>query len=153
MEKQISLLTGIHDMLKNPRATQADELFKMGVDSFRRGRFSEALQLLKEARELNPGDYRVLVSLGHTYVRTDNLLAALEAFQAGIAYSRNQNYKRGVLLLACRTLRSLRRMDEAVAYAKEAVSIAPNYLPAFYELACCLAEQFGALNPPQKQTG
>jgi hypothetical protein len=77
MEKQISLLTGIRDMLKNPRATQADELFKMGVDSFRRGRSSEAVQLLKEARELNPGDYRVLVTLGHTYAHTDNLPAAL----------------------------------------------------------------------------
>ena len=68
MEKQIELLTGIHDMLKNPRATQADELYKMGVDSFKRHRLADATKLLEEARELNPGDYRIQVTLGHVYV-------------------------------------------------------------------------------------
>lgn len=147
-EKQIELLTGIHDMLKNPRATQANELFKMGVDSFRRRQFSDALRLLKEARELNPGDYRVLVTLGHTCARMDDLPNALEAFQTGVAYARSNNYKKGVLLLACRALRTLGRLDEAIAHAKEAVRLDVHYAPALYELAGCLADQAKTLKVP-----
>lgn len=152
MEKQIALLTGIHDMLKNPRATQSNELFKMGIDSFRRGRLSEALKLLKEARELNPGDYRILVTLGHTYARMDNLQDALEAFQAGIAYARSKDYKKWVLLLACRALRSLGGLEEAIACAREAVAVAPSYSPAHYELAGCLGDRLKALGTPQNST-
>jgi len=147
-EKQIELLTGIHDMLKNPRATHANELFKMGVDSFRRRQLSDALRLLKEARELNPGDYRVLVTLGHTYVRLNDLPNALEAFQTGVAYARSNSYKKGVLLLACRTLRLLGRLKEAIAHAKEAVEYDAQYASAQYELAGCLAEQVKALTAP-----
>jgi tetratricopeptide (TPR) repeat protein len=147
-EKQIELLTGIHDMLKNPRATQANELFKMGVDSFRRRRYSDALRLLKEARDLNPGDYRVLVTLGHTWARMDDLPNALEAFQTGVAYARSTNYKKGVLLLACRALRMLGRLEEAIAHSEGAVGLDVHYAPAQYELAGCLAEQMKALSVP-----
>jgi tetratricopeptide (TPR) repeat protein len=149
-EKQIELLTGIHDMLKNPRATQANELFKMGMDSFKRRQHADALRLLKEARELNPGDYRVLVTLGHTFVRMNDLSNAVEAFQAGIAYARSTQYKKGVLLLASRALRALERLEEAIGHAREAVKLDDRYAPAQYELAGCLAEQIKALASPKK---
>lgn len=147
-EKQIELLTGIHDMMKNPRATQANELFKMGTDSFRRRQYGDALRLLKEARELNPGDYRVLVTLGHTHMRLNDSSGALEAFQTGVAYARSNTYKKGVLLLACRALRLLGRLEEAVAHAKEAVGLDARYAPAQYELAACVAEQMKPLKAP-----
>ena len=141
MEKQIALLTGIHDMLKNPRGTQADELYKMGVDSFKRGRLSEALKLLKEARELNPGDYRILITLGHTHTLTNNEDAALECFKAAVAYARTDDYRKAALLLTCRALRCLGHTDEAITHAKQALSISPQYYAAQYELASCMADK------------
>jgi len=141
MEKQIELLTGIHDMLKNPRATQADELYKMGVGSFRRRRLPDALKLLQEARELNPGDYRVLITLGHTYVWMDEQSEALECFQAAADYARTNAYKSYALLLSARALRCLGQIDEAIKAVKQASDILPSYSPAHYELASCISER------------
>ena len=140
METKIELLTGIHDVLKNPRATQADELYKMGVDSFRRCKLTDALRLLLEARELNPGDYRVLITLGHTYVRMDETVKALECFQFAADYARADTYKGSALLLSARALRCLGQIDEAIETAKQASGILSSYSPAHYELACCIAE-------------
>lgn len=143
MEKQIELLTGIHDMLKNPRATQADELYKMGVDSFRMHRLADTLKLLQEARELNPGDYRVLITLGHTYAQMDDSSKALEYFQDAVDYARDNSYKANALLLSARAFRCLGRMDEAIEAAKQASNTLPSYSPAHYELASCIAERLG----------
>lgn len=141
MERQINLLTGIHDILKSSRATQANELYEMGLDSFRRHRLPEAFKLLQEARELNPGDYRIHFTLGHIYAQMDNLPETAESFRAAVAYARNNEYKKDALLSLCRALRCLGQVEAAIAAAKEASSVTPNYAPAHYELATCLAER------------
>lgn len=149
MEKEIELLTGIHNMLKNPRATQADELYKMGVDSFKRHRLADSVKLLEEARELNPGDYRIQVTLGHVYMQTDTEDKALECFRAAIDYSRSSNYRRSALLLTARTLRCLERIPEAINALREVTSIQKDYPPAHYELASCIADMFKGRTAPQ----
>ncbi len=141
MEKQIQLLTGIHDMIKNPRATQADELFKMAADSLKRRRLSDAERLLLDARDLNPGDYRIHVTVGHVYVQMDDLARAAECFRVAVDYARTSTYRRASLLLASRALRCLGRIDEAVTAATEASSITPEYPAAHYELAGCIAQK------------
>jgi len=140
MERQIELLTGIHDMLKNPRATQANELYKMGIDSFRRHRLADALKLLQEASELNPGDYRIHITLGHVYAQMDDPSKSLECFQAAVDYARTASYKKDALLLMARALRCLGHIKEAIEAARQASSLVPSYSPAHYELASCLAE-------------
>jgi len=141
MEKQIELLTGIHDMLKNPRATQANELYKMGIDSYRNHRLADASRLLLEARDLNPGDYRVHVTLGHIYVQRNAMAEALECFKAAVDYARKSDYRRDALLLVCRASRSLGLIDEAISAAREASSLEPHYPLAYYELAGCIAQK------------
>ncbi len=140
MERQIELLTGIRDMLKNPRATRANELYKMGIDSFRRHRLADALKLLQEGSELNPGDYRIHITLGHIYVQMDDSSKALECFQAAVDYARTPSYKKDALLLTGRTFRCLGQIDKAINAARKASSLVPSYSPAHYELASCLAE-------------
>ena len=139
MEKQIELLTGIHDMIKNPSATQATELFNMGADSFGRQRYPDALRVLLRARDLNPGDFRVLVTLGHTNVRMDDVPQAAESFEAAADYARTPGYKHDALLLLSRANRSLGMIDEAVPGAEEAVALAPDDAAAHYEVAMCIA--------------
>lgn len=146
MEKQIALLTGIRDMIKNPRATQANELYEMGIDSFRRRRLDDALKLLQEASELNPGDYRVHITLGHIYAQRSDLLKALDCFQVAVAYARAKRYRRDALLLMSRALRCLGRVGEAIEIARQASSIDAMYPPAHYELASCVAENVKGTN-------
>lgn len=141
MEKQIGLLTGIHNMIENPRATQSNELYEMGIDSFKRNRLNDAQKLLLEARDLNPGDYRIHITLGHIFVRMDNLPGAMDCFQAAVDYARTSDYKKDALLLLCRVFRCLGQKDQAISTAKEASLIAPNYSPAHYELASCITEK------------
>ena len=146
MEKQIALLTGIHDMLKNPRAIQANELYKMGIDSFKRHRLNDALKLLHEASGLNPNDYRIHVTLGHIYVQQSDLLKALDCFQAAVDYARTERYERDALLLVSRARRCLGRVTEATQAVRQASSIDATYSPAYYELASCIAENVKATN-------
>ncbi len=140
MEQQIELLTGIHDMLKNPSATQVNELYEMAVDSFSRDRFGDAAKLLQRARDLNPGDYRVLVTLGHTCIRMDELSEAVEMFTAAADYARTDEYRKDALLLLSRALRSSGRNGEAVRAARQATALVPDDAPAAYELAAVIAE-------------
>ncbi len=141
MEKQIQLLTGIHDMIKNPRATQADELFKMAADSLKRRRLADAKRLVLDARDLNPGDYRIHITLGHVYLHMDDFAQAVECFRAAADYARTPTYKRVALLSAARALRCLGQINEAITAATEASSVSPDYPSAHYELACCVAEK------------
>ena len=142
MEEQTELLTGIHDMIKNPRATQADELYQMGADSFARGRLKDSLDLLGNARDLNPGDYRVLITLGHCHARMDSLTSSADCFGAAADYARASEYVRDAALLQCRALRALGRIGEAAEAALRAVRATPNDAPAQYALASCLAGGF-----------
>jgi tetratricopeptide (TPR) repeat protein len=141
MEKQIELLTGIHDMMQNPSATQATELFHMGTDSFGRQRYPDALKVLLRARDLNPGDYRVLVTLGHAHVRMEDIPEAAESFEAAVDYARTPGYKHDALLLLSRAHRSLGMVDEAVQRAEQAAALAPDDAAAHYEVAMCAAQR------------
>lgn len=141
MEQQIEVLTGIHDILKNPRATQADELYKMGIEAFQRHRLQDAMKLLQDARELNPEDYRVLITLGHVYVDMDDISDASECFQAAVDYARTEHYKGSALLLLARAFRYLGQKDKAILAAREASSILASNSSAHYELALCIAAE------------
>jgi len=141
LENQIEVLTGIHDMTKNPRATEANELYRMAEDSFIRKRFDDALSLLEEAKRLNPLDYRVHITMGHANTRINDLHAALKCFIAARDYARSREYKRDSLLLMTRTMFCLGNFDDAYDAAQQAVELTPKYYPAKYDLALCLANK------------
>lgn len=139
LEKQIELLTGIHDMVKNPRATQADELYRMAIDSYKRKRLADALKLLQDAIALNPGDYRVHVTMGYTYIDKRELEKARESFQSAIDYARTDSYKANALKLRARTEHLLGYTDKAIETVKEALMLAENDPEAHYALSSYMA--------------
>lgn len=143
LEKQIALLTGIHDMIKNPRATEANELYKMARDSFRRRRYDDALNLLRDARQLNPGDYRIHITVGHIYVRKDDLPNALDSFLTACDYARSEKYKRDALLLAARAQRCLGRFNDSCDIIRQVIKLAPTDWTVKYELASTIAGKSG----------
>ncbi|MDD5339338.1 MAG: hypothetical protein PHG35_08040 [Dehalococcoidales bacterium] len=140
LEKNIELLTGIRNILESPRATQANELYEMGIDSFKNKRLPDAKKILLEARELNPVDYRILVTLGHVFVQANNLRKAKECFKAALDYSRTDEYKKDACLLLSRAYRCLGKKENAIDYARKATLVDPSYPTAQYELASCIAD-------------
>lgn len=134
-EKQIQLLTGISDMLKNPRATLADELLKMGVNSLRVDMIEESIKLLKEAQEKNPLDYRIYVALGHAYLKKDDYKNALNCFEYALKNGRTEKYKCFALLLVAQVKYCINQIDDAIQASKMASEICPNFPEALYRYA------------------
>lgn len=139
-EKQLEVLTGIRNILRNPRATQANELFKMAADSFQRERLGDALRLLDDARELNPGDYRVHVTRGHIFVQQNRLLEAKDSFRCAADYARNNRYKIRSLLLLGRVYECMDLPGEAIAVFEEALHIQPEHPQVCYEMGVLLSK-------------
>lgn len=140
-EKQLEILTGIHDMVKNPRATQADELFKMGVESLKRGMIKESLKLLQDAVELNPLDYRLYIAMGHTYLIKDDLENALNGFGYALKNAHTNYYKSFALLLIARTKYCMGKIEESVKDARRAMELSSNYPEAYYQYAVYEAQR------------
>jgi len=134
-EKQLEVLTGIHDMTKNRRATEADELYRQGRYSLSVGRLDDALISFKDAVELYKGDYRVRIAMGHTYIGKDDLPNALECFSAAYDYARTNYYKSFALLLIARAKYCMGKIEEATKDAKRAVELSPDYAEAHYQYA------------------
>jgi len=140
-EKQLEVLTGIHDMVKNPRATQADELFKMGAESLKRDMIKESLKLLQEAVEQNPLDYRIYIAMGHAYLRKDDLENALDRFEYALKNARTNYYKSFALLLIARAKYCRGKIEEAVKEVKRAIEFSPYYAEAQYQYAVYEAQR------------
>ena len=140
-EKQLEVLTGIHDMTKNRRATEADELYRDGINSLSVGRLDDALISFKTAVELYKGDYRVRIAMGHTYIGKDDLPNALESFNAAYDYARKNYYKSYALLLIARAKYCMGKIEEAAKDAKRAVELFPDYAEAHYQYAVYEAQR------------
>ena len=135
MEKQLEVLTGIHDMVKNPRATEASELLEMGIESLKRNMIPESLNLLQEAVKLNPLDYRIYLTMGHAYLRIDDLENALDRFEYALKNARTNYYESYSLLLIARIYYCNVDIKKAIDYAKLAMEKTPDYAEAHYQYA------------------
>lgn len=140
MERQLEVLTGIRDMVKNPRATEADELLKMGMASLERGMVTESLSLLQEAVKLNPLDYRIYITMGYTYLRMDDLKNARDRFEYALKNARTNYYKSFSILLISRVHYCLEDTKKALDSAKLAVDLSPDYPEAHYQYAAYLSK-------------
>ncbi|MEA3415827.1 MAG: hypothetical protein U9R02_06675 [Thermodesulfobacteriota bacterium] len=140
MERQLEVLTGIHDMVKNPRATESDEILKMGMASLERGMVTESLSLLQEAVKLNPLDYRIYITMGYTYLRMDDLKNARDRFEYALKNARTNYYKSFSLLLISRVYYCLEDIKKALDSAKLAMDLSPDYPEARYQYAAYLSK-------------
>jgi len=134
-EKQLDVLTGIHDMAENRLATEANERYRQGMNSLSVGRLDDALIAFKAAMELNMVDYRIHIAMGHTYIGKDDLSNALESFNAAYDYARTNYYKSYALLLIARAKYCMGKIEEATKDAKRAVELSPDYAEAHYQYA------------------
>ena len=140
MERHLEVLTGIRDMLKSPRATQANEGLEMGVESLKRGMVKESINILKDAAEANPLDYRIHISLGHAYLKVDDLKNALNQFKYALKNAGTNYYKSYSLLLISRVYYCMGYIEKAVKSAKQAVKDSPEYSEAHYQYAAYIAQ-------------
>lgn len=133
MEKQLNVLTGIHHGILTPRSTEANELFLMATETFRQDDIEESLRLLQEAITLNPTDYRIYVSMGHIYVRKDDLKNALDRFERGLKYAKINYHKSYCLLLISRVYYCQGDIKTAINKARLATELSPKYLDVRYQ--------------------
>jgi tetratricopeptide (TPR) repeat protein len=140
MEQHLEVLTGIHDMLKNPRATAADELLEMGVNSLKVGMVKESIRLLLDAVEKNPLDYRIYIAMGHAYLKIDDLDNALDMFEYALKNARKDDYRSYSLLLISRVYYCMGHLEQAVKSAKRAVDCSPDRPETYYQYAAYIAQ-------------
>lgn len=140
MEQQLEVLTGIHDMVKYSRATEANELLEMSVNSLKVGMVKESIDLLKEAVEKNPLDYRIYITMGHAYLRIDDLKNALNRFEYALKNARTNYYRSYSLLLISRVYYCMGHLEKAVESSKLAVKRSPDYPEAHYQYAAYIAQ-------------
>lgn len=140
MERQLDVLTGIDYTLKNPRATKAEESFKIGVEDLKVGMVEESIRDLKVAVEANPLDYRIYIALGHAYLRTDDLENALDKFEYALKNARTNYYRSYSLLLIGRVYYCMGHLEKAVESAKRAKKLSPDYPEAYYQYAAYIAQ-------------
>ena len=134
-EQQVYLLTGIHDMIANPRGTEAEELLRMGRESLEVGMVDETLNLLKESVGKNPLDYRTYVTMGYAYIEKNELESALDRFEYALRNARTEGYRTRALLLIARAKYIMEDFAGAVQAARTAVNTSPDYSEAHYRLA------------------
>ncbi len=93
--------------------------------------FNKALDLLKEAQKVHPDDKDILLLLSNSYVATNKLDEAKEAFRAGVEKDPSNQYYRynyGVLLLGANDF------EGAENQFVKAIEIDPEYVNAHYNL-------------------
>lgn len=139
MERQLEVLTGIHNMIENPRATLANELLEMGVNSLKVGMIEESKRLLQEAVEANPLDYRIYIAMGYTYLEMDDLKNALDRFEYALKNARTDYYESCSLLLISRVYYCMGDIKKAIDKAKLAVDLSPDNPEVHYQYATYVA--------------
>lgn len=126
MERQLEVLTGIKNLLEYPRATEANELLKMGAESLKRGMVQECLNLLQEAVKLNPLDYRIYITMGHAYLAKDDYKNAFDRFEYSLKNARRNSYKINSLLLMSHVCYSTGDIRKAIEITELATQIHPD---------------------------
>jgi tetratricopeptide (TPR) repeat protein len=140
LERQREVLTGIDYTLKNPRATLAEESFKIGVEDLKVGMVEESIRDLKVAVEANPLDYRIYIAMGYAYLRIDDLKNALDRFEYALKNARTDYYRSYSLLLIGRVYYCMGHIEKAVESAKLAIKHSPDYPEAHYQYAAYIAQ-------------
>ncbi|XP_064638821.1 zinc finger CCCH domain-containing protein 13-like isoform X2 [Lineus longissimus] len=141
--------------LKNlhiPKHEYAEELRKMqsykwslrsvaeGVSHFKAGRFTEAMQHLNKALQIDPENVEALVARGALYANNESYLRAIEDFERSLElnpmHANARKYICQTLVAYGRSLQEQKKYRDAMAFYKRALSINTEFL----EAKECIAE-------------
>jgi len=145
MGETICILQSVHERLKKPMQTQAEEFKDWGIYCLNNDLLEEAIENFEKSKgvySLDPITYKFL---GHLYSSEQglvNLPKALDNFQKAARYSGPIS---GRLQSECFyfegfTLASIGKMDEAIDATKQALSVNPLNSEAHYQIAAINAQ-------------
>jgi len=118
----------------------AETLFRTAYSLYREGKYDEALAKCTEAVTLNPNDYRARALRGYIYIAQKKWKDASDAFAEAI---RLQPGVKEIYLAKAEVDRFRNANDEAIAGARKATELDPNYAAAFAMLGDLLANRKG----------
>ena len=143
LQQQTNVLKDIRDNLIEIKLhwddNRANEWLEKGAESFKRGMIKESLDCLKKALEYNPLDYRIYITMGHAYLRNDDLRNALDRFEYALINAPTKYYESYSLLLMGRIYFCMGDIKKAIEKAKKAKELSPNYSEAHYQYSTYIA--------------
>lgn len=143
LQQQTNVLKDIRDNLIEIRYqwndNRANEWLEKGAESLKRGMIKESLNCLKKALEYNPLDYRIYITMGHAYLRIDDLKNALGMFEYALKNAPTKYYKSYSLLLMGRIYFCMGDLKNAIEKVKNAIDLSPNYSEAHYQYSTYIA--------------
>ena len=118
----------------------AETLFRTAYSLYREGKYDDALAKCTEAVTLNPNDYRARALRGYIYIGQKKWKEASDAFAEAI---RLQPGVKEIYLSKAEVDRFRNANDEAIAGARKATELDPNYALAWVMLGDLLANRIG----------
>jgi tetratricopeptide (TPR) repeat protein len=103
------------------------------------GHYEDALPLLKEAIRLSPEDAEVWNTLGNSHRGTGNQVEAVTAYQTAIRC--HAQHPEAHCNLANTLMIDSRRLTEAIAHSRIAITLQPDLSEAYYNLGVSLRQQ------------
>ena len=144
LQQQTNVLKDIRDNLIQIRLhwddNRSNEWLEKGAESLKRGMIKKSFDCLKKALEYNPLDYRIYITMGHAYLRNDDLRNALDMFEYALKNAPTKYFKSYSLLLIGRIYYCLGDIKTAVEKSKQARELSPNYSEAHYQYSTYVAQ-------------
>ena len=143
LQQQTNVLKDIRDNLVDIKLHWGDnrtnEWLERCAKGLKRGKIKFTLDCLKKALEYNNVDYRIYITMGHAYLRIDNLKNALDMFENAFEYAPTEYYESYSLLLIGRIYFCTGNIKIAIEKAKRAKELSPNYSEAHYQYSTYVA--------------
>ena len=144
LQQQTNVLKDIRDNLIEIRLhwddNRANEWLEKGAESLKRGMIKESLDCLKKALEYNPLDYRIYITMGHAYLRIDDLKNALDRFEYALKNAPTKYYESYSLLLISRVYYCMGDIKKAIDNTKLAVELSPDDPEVHYQYATYIVQ-------------
>ena len=118
---------------------RANEKLKKGAECLKLGMITDSFNCLKKAREYNPLDYRIYITMGHAYLKIDDLKNALDMFKYALKTAPSKYYESYSLLLMGRIYFCIGDIKTAIEKVKKARELSPNYSEADYQYSTYIA--------------